>query len=199
MRKHKSTLRRYIGRHAMTLISLALIVLSAWEASVRMDAMYKPLKMFFGMAVGEGIPLSAAMNYFDWSIFEAPLWLLCCALTGLIILFFCRRKGGALIIIPFGVVLAGYGLARESTLFTDLWKLVQPALLLAAAALSALNLMLNTRRSAAPRDLPDSDGPRMGDAPRDLPDSDGPRMGDAPRLRGVRSRNRRNQNNRFSA
>ena len=179
MKQHKSTRRRYIGRHAMTLISLVLIVLSAWEAAVRMDAMYNPLKMFFSMAFGEGIPLSAAMTYFDWSIFEAPLWLLCCTLTGLIILFFCRKKGGSLVIIPLGLVLAGYGLTRESTVFTDLWRLVQPALLLAAAALSTFNLLLNSRRN--------------------LPDAHGPRMGDAPRLRKFRSKHHRNSNNRFSA
>ena len=176
MRKQK-----FLGRKPLILTSLALLLISGWEISVRLDAMYGPLKMFFSMAFGENIPFSIAMSYFDISLFEAPLWLLGCILVGLISLFLARRPGASFAILPLSAVLAVYGLTRESTFLTDFWQLIQPALLLALALLSFVNLAA----------LPFRRRERMAAAPNRLP-SDSPRITDAPRLRSLSHREEEN-------
>ncbi len=171
-RYKKQRMRRRIkpiGRNWMPLICAALLILSAWEFCVRLDAMYKPLKMFFELAAGEGIPLKTAMNYFDWSILEPPLWLLSCALTGILALFLSRRMLGCVLLIPVCAALAAYGLTREGTLLTDLWRLAQPALLLMLTAFGVINLLVYPlRRRRLPAASVDSlhESPRFGDAPR---------------------------------
>lgn len=157
-----------LGGSWMTIVCAALPLLSAWEFCVRLDAMYKPLKMFFDLAVGEGIPLERAMNYFDWSILEPPLWLLACGLTGIIALFLSRRPLGSLLFTPLCALLAAYGLNRQGTLFVDLWQLVHPALLIILATFGLINLLsYPLRRKHFLRSVsPDAPAPRLGDAPR---------------------------------
>ena len=74
------------------------------------------------------------------------------------------RPGGWGFILLLSVPLALYGLTREGAFLTDLWRLIQPAMLLLIAALSALNLAIipfrRKRRKAPP------DAPRLTDAPR---------------------------------
>ena len=159
--------RRYLGKNALILICLALMGISLWEICVRLDAMYAPIKMFFSMALGEGIPLSSAMTYFDWTIFESPLWLSGCVLVSVISLALCSRPKGGFFLLPVTLSMALYGMTRESAFLFDLWFLIQPALLLALSALSALNLILlpigrrqRKKNAAAPA------SPRMTDAPR---------------------------------
>ncbi len=160
--------RNYFGQKTLLFLSLFLTIVSAWEAAVRLDAMYKPVKMFFDMAIGERIPLSAAMNYFDWTIFEAPVWLAGCIAIGLLSLLLSRRKGGQIITLILCAIAALYGLTRQGTFLTDLWRLLQPALLFAIAALSLFNLSISARRkkrnfSPANEVIP---ALRMEDAPR---------------------------------
>lgn len=157
--------QKLLGRKTVLLISLTLFAVSVWETSVRMDAMYRPIKMFFSMAIGEKIPFSAAMKYFDYSIFESPLWLLGCMLVSLSAVALSRRPLGQGLILPAAGALAVYGLMRESSFFMGPWPLVQPALLLALACISAVNLILYPFRRKKHESEP-MDAPRMADAPR---------------------------------
>ncbi len=177
VRRPKPRRLKALGRNWMIPVCAALLLVSVWEFCVRLDAMYKPIKMFFDLAVGEGIPIDTAMKYFDWSIFEPPLWLAACALMSLLALFLCRRPIGSMLLIPLCGALAAYGLMREGTFLTDLWRLVQPALLLVMTAFGLLNLLTyppRRRRFLADRD-------KLYHPPHDL----SPRMNDAPRLSGI--------------
>ena len=160
--------RKYLGKSALLFISLALFLVSLWEVCVRLDAMYAPIKMFFSMAYGEGIPLSTAIKYVDLSLLEAPLWLLGCIITALLSLALASRPRGSAFILVLSIAMALYGLTRKGIFLTDFWRLVQPGLLLAQSALASLNLLalpiqnkLHARKAAPP-----PDPPRMTDAPR---------------------------------
>lgn len=129
-----------LGYNWMLIFSLGLMIISAWELTVRLDAMKKPLDMFFRLAEGEGVPLWRVMQYFEWNMLEPLLWLTGCILIGLINLWVCRRPLGSMIMLPFCAVLAVYGLIRESSALPDLWFLAQPALLLTIVAFGIVNL-----------------------------------------------------------
>ncbi len=129
-----------LGYNWMLIFSVGLLMISAWELAVRLDAMKKPLDMFFRLAEGEGIPLWRVMQYFEWDMLEPILWLIGCMLVSLINLFVCRRPLGAMVMLPFCAVLAVYGLIRESSALPDVWFLAQPALLLAIVAFGIVNL-----------------------------------------------------------
>lgn len=176
---HRSKRRRMkaLGRNWMIPVCAALLVVSAWEFCVRLDAMYKPLKMFFDLVVGENIPFDTAMKYFDTSILEPPLWLLGCGLTSVIALFLCRRPIGSMLLIPLCGALALYGLTREGTFLTDLWRLVQPALLLIMTLFGVTNLFCYPLRR---RRFLSAEPPHAAPPPHGAP-----RMTDAPRLRGI--------------
>lgn len=162
--------QRFLGDKFTVLSSLVLLVISTWEASVRLDAMYKPLKMFFDMAIGEHIPLSSVISYVDISMLEAPLWLLGCTLAALITIFFVRRPAGSAVTLPLSIVLGVYGLLRESTFLTGIWRLVQPALLLFIAFVIIMNIAVYplrrriAERKSRKRTKPSS--PRLEDAPK---------------------------------
>ncbi len=129
-----------LGYNWMLIFSVGLMVISAWELAVRLDAMKKPLDMFFRLAEGEGIPLIRVMHYFEWDMLEPLLWLAGCILVSLVNLFVCRRPLGSMIMLPFCAALAVYGLIRKSSALPDLWFLAQPALLLSIVAFGIVNL-----------------------------------------------------------
>lgn len=158
--------RKYIGRNALIIVSLALMLLSVWEICVRLDAMYAPIKMFFSMALGENIPLQTAMSYVDPSIFEAPAWLAGCILISLISIAFSSRRALCLLLLPISAVMAVYGLTREASFFVDFWRLVQPTLLMVICALSAFNLFALPSKRRKRKTSSPADAPRLTDAPR---------------------------------
>lgn len=156
--------RRYFGKGALILVSLALMLTSLWEICIRLDAMYAPLRMFFSMAFGEEIPFRTAMNYFDHSIFEAPLWLAGCILLSVLAIALTSRRTGAFLVTLFALAMALYGLGRKSAVFVDFWRLIQPALLMMMTMLSAIQLVSMPRRRKKRRQ--EEVSPRMTDAPR---------------------------------
>ena len=167
--------RFFSGRGILVPAGLALTIVSAWEISVRFDAMYRPIRMFFDMARGEGITLSAAMTYFDWGMFAVPAYLLACALTGLLALAAPGRRAVSAVLLALSAILAAAGLGRETGVFTGPWYLIQPALLLLLALGGAFGLLV--RRSSKKRPV---------NTPAALP-CDHPRLTDAPRLRSIRT------------
>ena len=98
--------QRKLSRYLLWMALIATLV-SAYEFCTRVDAMWKPLKMFWNMAVGEKIPLARAATYVDMSIFEIPLYLLCSVALGIWALWARRtRRGCALLIAPSAVLAA---------------------------------------------------------------------------------------------
>lgn len=166
------------GRSLCALSALALILITLWELVIRLDAMYKPIKMFFAMAVGEGIPLSAAMEYFDFSIFHQPLYLTFCLLMGAIGLIFCRRPLLCLTAVPSCILLGIGGFCLDAIPLIHLWRVIRLVPLIGLSAGSLLNLagLISRRR---------------------IPEQEPPRLSDAPKLRGVSHRS--SENNRRSA
>ena len=110
--------------------------------------------------------VSTAMTYFDWTMFEPPLWLLGCMTAGLLSLFVSSRRGGNLLLFPLCIALALYGLTRDGSFLTGFWQLIQPALLLALAAISLLNLTIRLPRRRMRKRVDSPSAPRMTDAPR---------------------------------
>lgn len=168
-RRPKRRRLKALGRNWMIPVCLALFFLSAWEFCVRLDAMYKPVKMFFDLVIGENIPFETAMKYFDISILEPPLWLAVCALVSLIALIMCRRPFGSILLLPLCGALSLYGLMREGTFLTDLWRLVQPGLLLVMSLFSFANLVcypMRRKRFLHAEAIAPHDAPRFRDAPR---------------------------------
>jgi hypothetical protein len=168
-RRPKRRRLKALGRNWMIPVCLALFFLSAWEFCVRLDSMYKPVKMFFDLVIGENIPFETAMKYFDLSILEPPLWLAVCTLISLLALVMCRRPFGSILLLPLCGALALYGLMREGTFLTDLWRLVQPGLLLIMALFSFANLIcypVRRRRFLRAEAIAPYDAPRFRDAPR---------------------------------
>ena len=136
----KSLRLKALGYHWMFIFSIALIVLSVWELTVRLDAMKTPLDMFFRLAEGEGIPLTRVLQYFEWDMLEPLFWLVLCILIGLINLFTCRRPIGSMLMLPFCTALAVYGLMREGSALSEFSFPIQPVLLLAVVVFGIINL-----------------------------------------------------------
>lgn len=168
--------RFFSGRGILIPAGLALMLVSAWEVSIRLDAMLPPIRMFFSMARGEGISFSAAMSYFDWGMFALPLYLILCTLTGLLALFTPGRKSASAVLTILSAVLAAVGLGRETGALTGPWYLIQPALLLLLAVSGAFSLAVHQPRQKRMK----------GSAERSIP-ADVPRLNDAPRLRSIRT------------
>ena len=129
-----------LGYQFMPLICLALLVLSIWEFSVRIDAMRGPFSMMFDMARGEGIPISRVLQYFEWNMLEPLIYLICSMVTALVSLFCFRRPVGSIVMMPVCAVLGVYGLLHTAGVLQGIWNLVPGVLLLTMAAFGMLNL-----------------------------------------------------------
>ena len=122
--------------------ALLLIVWAGYELSTRLDAMSRPLAMFYQMAVGEKIGLSAALKYVDWEILRVPGFLIGCVALGLFA-FLSRKKALlALFLIPLCVLTVLYTVGARTLFSPDLWRLIKllPLLLIIFGGL--INLVL---------------------------------------------------------
>ena len=107
--------QRKLSRYLLWMAVIVTLI-SAYEFCTRVDAMWKPLKMFWNMAVGEKIPLARAATYVDMSIFEIPLYLLCSAALGVWALWARRTRRGCALLIAPSAVLAALGFILPLTL-----------------------------------------------------------------------------------
>ncbi len=104
---------RLMARKLLLLGGLALLAWPLYELYIRIDAMAGPLKMFFDMAVGERIPVSRVIGYIDWSIFRAPLYLLCCIALGGCAVGLRKKRRACVWLLIADVALGVYGYLRE--------------------------------------------------------------------------------------
>ena len=129
-------------RKWIILDALVLLGLSAYELITRVDAMWGPLKMFVNMAVGEKIPLDRVAQYVDMSIFEAPAFMLLCALTALIALMTVRTRRGSMILLPVCLLLSVWGVFVQMSLLGELTRYVKITPLLVMSVLFVIHLYL---------------------------------------------------------
>lgn len=102
--------------------ALALIIITGYELLVRIDAMIRPLGMFFKMWIGEKVPFSRAISYVDWKTFERPAFLLLCVLSGTIALLGRNKPLVIVVNIAFSVALFLLSHLVETLIFPDLFK-----------------------------------------------------------------------------
>ena len=159
-------LRRYLLYTA-----IIVILISAYELSTRIDAMWAPLKMFWNMAVGEKIPLSRAIKYVDWSILKVPLYLLAGIVLGLCALWARRTvRGCALMILPsLALCVLGFMLP-----LTTLGGWVQPVRMLPMLLLCVLSflgvIVSLAHRPHKPEDPPRPRTEELPPPPKALPE-----------------------------
>lgn len=120
--------------------ALVLLALSAYELVTRMDAMWGPLKMFFNMAVGEKIPLDRVAQYVDVRIFEAPAFMLLCAISALIALLTVKTRRGSMILLPVCILLSVWGVFVQMSLLGELIRYVKITPLLVLSVLFVIHL-----------------------------------------------------------
>ena len=145
------------GRRMLFWGALLLIVWAGYEFSTRVDAMSRPLAMYYQMAVGEKIGLDAALKYVDWEILRIPAFLLGCVLLGILALLSRRKALLSFLIIPL-CLLAALFTAGAKTLFSpDIWSMLKllPVLLITLGG--SVNLALYfIRRSRRRRVTPNT-------------------------------------------
>ena len=111
-RRKRSPLRRE-ARRLKLLGGVALIAWPLYELYIRIDAMAGPLRMFFDMAIGEKVPVCRVISYIDWSIFRAPLYLVCCVALGALAIGLRKKRAASLWLLIGCAGLGVYGYLRE--------------------------------------------------------------------------------------
>lgn len=165
--------QRKLSRYLLWMALIATLV-SAYEFCTRVDAMWKPLKMFWNMAVGEKIPLARAATYVDMSIFEIPLYLLCSVALGIWALWARRTRRGCALLIAPSAVLAALGFILPLTLAGKWVRAVRLLPMIVLCALSVARVAIREperqRRPHDQRPLPPERGPRPLPMPADTPE-----------------------------
>ena len=165
--------QRRLSRYLLWMAAIVTLV-SVYELCTRMDAMWKPLKMFWNMAVGEKIPLSRAVSYVDMSIFEVPLYLLGSAVLGIWALWARRTRRGCALLIAPSAVLAVLGFILPLTWLGQWVRAVRllPMILLCVLSI-ARTAMRDPERQRRPHDarpLPPQRVPHPVPPPADAPE-----------------------------
>lgn len=143
-----------VGRRMLFWGALSLLIWAAYELSTRLDAMSRPLMMYYNMAVGEKVGLSAALKYVDWEILRTPGFLLGMLVLGLLALRSRSRPWLGLVIVPLCVLAAVYSVGARVLFSPTLWSLLKllPLVLIAAGSLINIlffrHLRANRRRVA---------------------------------------------------
>lgn len=132
---------RETGKKLLFWGALLMIGWAAYELYIRVDAMIRPLGMFFRMWIGEKIPFDRAVTYIDWKILEIPGYLALCVLLGLTAMLG-RRKPlvwvlTMLLSVAFAVFSVGFSALLAPT-FWQLLKLLPLVLLFLGAGLSLI-------------------------------------------------------------
>ena len=133
------------GKRMLFWGALLLVGWAAYELSIRIDAMSRPLAMYYNMAVGEKIGLWKALSYVDWRILETPGFMLGMIILGLLALRSRRRAWLAVIIIPLCVGSALYTVGAKALFSGNLWHLIKLLPLLLITIGSVINLLLHRK------------------------------------------------------
>lgn len=152
------------GRRMLFWGAVIILAWAAYELYIRVDAMIRPLGMFFRMWAGEKIPFERAITYIDWGILEIPFYLLLCVLLGLFSIIF-RRKPALWVILLFLVPgFAFYFFGVKTVLMPSLWQVIKllPLLLMfLGSLLSLIAFFLWDKRQSKNSPRPGTDGNRL--------------------------------------
>ncbi len=147
------------GKRMLFWGALSLVIWAAWELSIRVDAMSRPLAMYVRMAQGENIGLVKALKYVDWKILETPGFMLGMILLGLLALHSRRKPIWSLVILPLCVMAALFAVGAKALFSGNLWHLIKLLPLVLITIGSVLNLLIYRRVRSRYRDGP---GPGTG-------------------------------------
>lgn len=151
---------RDTGRRMLFWGAALLLGWSLYELYIRMDAMARPLGMFFRMWAGEKVAFSRAVTYIDWGILEIPFYLLLCALLGLFALLFRARPALWAMLLLLAPGFAFYSFGVKNVLMPSLWQMLKmlPLLLLFAGSLLSMIFQIAfMRKQKKRRPLPGTD------------------------------------------
>lgn len=148
---------RDAGRKMIFWGALILAVWAGYELYIRIDAMAKPLAMFFKMWAGEKVPFARAVTYVDFSILEIPLYLALCAALGILSLALRKKPWLWGMLVLLSPAFAVYSVGVKAVLMPSVWDLIKllPLLLLLLGSLLSLAAHALIRRSRKARPLPE--------------------------------------------
>ena len=135
-------------RRAILWDALLLLALAAYELCARLDAMWGPLKMFVHMAIGEKIPLSRAVMYVDFGIFQMPCFMLLCMALAVWALFARRSRRGCGVLTVFVLALAAVGFGMRLTLFGGVTQMIKLLPLVLLGVLTLARVLCSPKRKA---------------------------------------------------
>ncbi len=133
------------GKRMLFWGALSLMVWAAWELSIRIDAMSRPIMMYIRMAQGENIGFFKALKYVDWRILETPGFMLGMIVLGFLAFRSRRNPFWGFIIIPLCVLAALYTTGAKALFSGNLWQLIKLLPLVLIALGSLLNLLVYRR------------------------------------------------------
>lgn len=148
-----------IGKRMLFWGALTLMIWAGYELSIRVDAMAGPLLMYYNMAVGEGIGLTAALKYVNWQIFQTPGFLLGCVILGLVALRSGNRPHLSYGVLPLALLAGVYALGARAFFSVSLWQMLKLLPLLLIVTGSAINIALHRYIRARRRQSQGSNAP----------------------------------------
>ncbi len=131
---------RDTGRRMLFWGAVIILIWAAYELYIRVDAMARPLGMFFKMWTGEKVPFSRALTYVDWGILEIPFYLLLCVFLGAFSVVLRRKPALWVTLLFVAPGFAFYSLGVKNVLMPNLWQMIKllPLLLLFVGSLLSL-------------------------------------------------------------
>lgn len=116
---------RDVGKRMLFWGALILIMWAAYELYIRVDAMIRPLGMFFRMWIGEKIPFERAITYIDWKILEIPGYLALCVLLGLYVLLGRKKTATWVVGMVLSVAFAVFSVGMTALLAPNFWQMLK--------------------------------------------------------------------------
>lgn len=140
---------RDTGRRTLFWGAVIILIWAAYELYIRVDAMARPLGMFFKMWAGEKIPFNRAITYVDWGILEIPFYLMLCVLLGAVSIVFRRKPAMWVMLLFVAPGFAFYSFGVKNVLMPNIWQMIKllPLLLLfSGSVLSLIAFILFTQK-----------------------------------------------------
>lgn len=150
---------REVGKRMLVWGALALVIWAGYELSVRWDTLSKATRTVRLMAADLRASLSDVLFKYQYiETLKTPLFLLCCALVGLLALLLQRRPLSAWLILPLCALLMWQQAEARALFSQSVWQMLKflPLMLVTLGSLSNLFFYyyLKKRRRAIRRKAP---------------------------------------------
>ena len=140
------------GKRMLFWGALSLMIWAAWELSIRVDAMSRPIAMYVRMAQGENIGFFRALTYVDWVILQTPGFMLGMIVLGLLAFRSRSKPTWGFVTIPLCVAAALYTVGARALFSGNLWHLIKLLPLVLITLGSAINLLVRRKVRARYQD-----------------------------------------------